>query len=250
MPKPDAIPAPLSMRPSARPSRPTTRAKAPARWLVPASAAGILLVGATTLALLGRGRSSEAALTAPSAAPQPLPAPSAKAEASPFTDTARVDPSDLYPKAKQRALAWNPDARLVSITASPVVGDKVDLTREGAEVVYVFGTDAAARSRPFGRLAVTARRGGIEQAPADLPKPAPAHARATPAGGQVVEPNCVFDAAAKAAHASGIPAAQVMRLRYEADAALGRGVWTARVPGRSDLERVIDGQTCAVVIRR
>jgi len=197
-------------------------------------------------------------LVAPSGAP-PLPAPSATAGASPFTDAARVDPSDLYPKVKQRALTWNPDARLVSIAASPVVGDKVDLTQEGAEVVYVFGTDVTARARPFGRLAITARRSGIEQAAGDLPKPPGPSARATgkpdrsltkPAAGFVVEPNCVFDAAAKAAHASGVPGAQVMKLRYEADGAAGRGLWTAHVAGRSDFDRVIDGQTCAVVVRR
>src|SRR5262249_20119467 len=97
-------------------------------------------------------------------------------------------------------------------------------------------------SPPFGQLAVTVRRQGIDQGTSSPPNPR--------ASGRVAEPNCVFDAAAKATHASGVPAAQPFKLRYEADAALKRGVWTARVAGKSELGRVIDGQTCAVVVRR
>jgi hypothetical protein len=103
-----------------------------------------------------------------------------------------------------------------------------------------------ARSQPFGQLTVTVRRSGIEQA-ATLDG---AKARGSTTAMTVVEPNCVFDAAAKAAHASGVPAAAPMKLRYEADAAVKRGVWSARIPGHSDLDRTIDGQTCAVVVRR
>jgi hypothetical protein len=138
---------------------------------------------------------------------------------------------------------------LVSIAASPVVGDKVDLTQPGGEIVYVFVADTSARTPPFGHLAVTVRRGGIEQSPTgDTGKPASGTARAAASNVKVVEPNCVFDAAAKAAHASGVPAASVMKLRYEADPTSKRGVWTARVPGKSELDRVIDGQTCAILV--
>jgi hypothetical protein len=129
----------------------------------------------------------------------------------------------------------------------------------------VVRADYSARTPPFGRLAVTARRGGLEQVPiAELAKPLPvkpagkATAKSIAANTKapssspaaVVEPNCVFDAAAKAARASGVPAGTVMRLRYETDLTLNRGVWTARVPGRAELDRVMDGQTCAIVPRR
>jgi hypothetical protein len=151
---------------------------------------------------------------------------------------------------KARALAWNADARLVSITATPVLGDKVDLTKDNAEIVYLFGVDLSARARPFGHLAVTVRRSGMDEAPwSEAAKTGPAGARAAPLF-NVVEPNCVFDAAAKAAHASGVPAATAMKLRYEADGTPRRGVWLARVPGHAELDRMIDGQTCAIVTRR
>jgi hypothetical protein len=175
----------------------------------------------------------------------------ARLETAFYRDPARVDASDLYPRVKERALAWNPDARLVSISASPVVGDKVDLTQYDAEIVYIFGADSA-RSPPFGHLAIAARRGGLEQSPwTEAPRPRAPNAKApAPPTLRVVEPNCVFDAAARAAHASGIPAGTVMKLRYEGDSSLNRGIWTARVLGRAELDRVIDGQSCAILVRR
>jgi hypothetical protein len=221
--------------------------EAPARkqpnWVLPAAAAGILGAGALAILLLSKGAPPPSPPGVAALVPSPVPAESAPSRAEPFADPTRVDPSDLYPKVKQRALAWNADARLVSIVASPVVGDKVDLTQTGAEVVYVFQTDSTARAAPFGHLVVTARRSGIEQGPLGP------YARI---GGflRVAEPNCVFDAAAKAAHASGIPAATVMKLRYESDPELKRGVWTARGAGKTDVDRVIDGQTCNIVVRR
>jgi hypothetical protein len=207
---------------------------------LPAAAAGILAAGAAAILLLGKSQPAPSQMPAAASAASAFPIASAAApRAETFTDPARVDPSDLYPKVKQRALAWNADARLVSVAASPVVGDKVDLTQPGGEIVYLFVADPSARTPPFGQLQLVVRRGGIEQA-----------AAASTPSIKVVEPNCVFDAAAKAAHASGVPAAAVMKMRYEGDAALKRGVWTARVSGKRELDRVIDGQTCAIVVRR
>jgi hypothetical protein len=207
---------------------------------MPAAAAGILGAGALAILLLGKHGAPPGAPSAEALqkATSPPPVPSAPPpRADGLTDPSHIDASDLYPKVKQRAVAWNADARLVSITANPVVGDKVDLTQAGGEIVYVFAADASARTPPFGHLSVTVRRGGIEQS------------STSSSSLKVVEPNCVFDAAAKAAHASGVPAATAMKLRYEADATTKRGVWTAKVPGKGQLDRVIDGQTCAVVVR-
>jgi hypothetical protein len=217
------------------------------KWVIPSAAGAIVLTGALAILLLRRG---EPAQPAPLATAPLIPAAEPARPELPFRDPAKVDPSDLYPKVKQRALAWNADARLVSIAASPVIGDQVDLTQEGAEIVYVFGTDLAARARPLAHLAVTVRKTGIDQAPAGDSRSSAANARGAASPIKVVEPNCVFDAAAKAAHASGVPVTSPMKLRYEADEKLKRGVWTAKVPGRTDLDRTIDGQTCAVVVRR
>jgi hypothetical protein len=211
-------------------------------WVLPAAAAGILGAGALAILLLGKGAPPPSPPPVAALVPAVAPAESAPSRAEPFNDAARVDPSDLYPKVKQRVTAWNADARLVSIAASPVVGDKVDLTKDGAEIVYLFAADPSARTPPFGHFSVTVRRSGLEGAPLG------ANARIG-VSQRVAEPNCVFDAAAKAARASGIPASTVMKLRYEADPVSKRGVWTARVPGKADLDRIIDGQTCNIVVR-
>jgi hypothetical protein len=246
--------------PTARP-RPSLEPKGnERRWLVPVAALGILLTGVLAIVLLGKRNAPVTVAPPAPVALAALSAPAAPSEPPLFANPSRVDPSDLYPKIKQRALAWNAEARLLSITASPVVGDKVDLSQDGAEIVYVFRTEMSARSNPLNYLSITARRGGIEQAPwADGPKPAAvkpaagkpaAPADRTPATTAVGEPNCVFDAAAKAAHASGVPASSVMKLRYEGDPGLRRGVWTAKVAGHAELDRVMDGQSCAIVVRR
>jgi hypothetical protein len=230
-----------------RPRSPIAVAKKQPIWIVPAAAA-ILFAGALAIVLIGR-RPTNHAVTVASVVPVPKPSASAEhGETTLFANPARVDASDLYPRVKARALAWNADARLVSITAMPVLGDKVDLTKDNAEIVYVFGVDLSARAQPLGHLAVTVRQSGMDQALwSGALKTGPASGR-TPLN--VVEPNCVFDAAARAAHASGVPAATAMKLRYEADGTPRKGVWTARVPGHAELDRVIDGQTCAVVVRR
>jgi hypothetical protein len=220
---------------------------------VPVIAGAMILAGALSIVLLGRRRSSDGKASVQTLV-TPAP-PASEATARRLTpglgDVSRADASDLYPKAKQRALAWNSDARLVSITASPVIADKVDLTQEDAEIVYLFAPSPAGRGAIYGHLTVTMRQTGIEQsASTETSKPGPAKARAPAATPiDVVEPNCVFDAAAKAAHASGIPPRTEMKLRYESDGAR-RGVWTARVPGHGELDRVIDGQTCTILTRR
>jgi hypothetical protein len=269
-PRPSA-PSPMGIAPhpvpSARPRPPIVRSKKQPPWVVAAVAAGIVLTGVLAISLLGKGSSSTPTSSSMGSSAPATTVVRARTETPFFSDPAHVDASDLYPRVKERALAWNPDAHLVSIAASPVVGDKVDLTQEGAEIVYLFGADDSARTPPFGRLAITARHGGLDQAPTVEPakpvpakpvaKPAPkpvaakANTRTPPApAASVVEPNCVFDAAAKAARASGVPAGTVMKLRYETDPTLNRGVWTARVPGRAELDRVMDGQTCAIVARK
>jgi hypothetical protein len=222
----------------------------PKRWWpklqVPLIGAIIVLAGGVTLVLLAR-RSEQKSVEWSAAISTPPPSASAPptnpAAISPLGDLTRVDVSDLYPKIKQQAAQWSSGARLTSIAASPVVGNKVDMSAAGGEIVYQFAAtpDHAGREQPRGRLALRVTREGI--------KPAPANERES-ADTDPGEPNCVSEAAAKAAHASGIPSNTPMKLRYEADRALRRGVWTAKVDGHRDLERVIDGKTCAIVTRR
>ena len=61
-----------------------------------------------------------------------------------------VDPSDLYPRAQEQALAWNRDARLVSISAAPVVRDKVEFTGPEGESSISSSRPSIARKREGG----------------------------------------------------------------------------------------------------
>jgi hypothetical protein len=111
------------------------------------------------------------------------------------------------------------------------------------------------REQPPGKLALHVTRSGIKPTAVSEPEkskiePAKRDPLVAAAPTDPGEPNCVSDAAAKTARASGIPANTPMRLRYEVDRTLRRGVWIARVDGKRELERVIDGKTCAIVVRR
>jgi hypothetical protein len=237
----------------------------PNRWWpklqIPLIAAIIVVAGGLVLWLLARrgeekSREWEAAASAELAASQ-APPPATSASASPLGDLTKIDVSDLYPRIRQRAEQWSPNPRLISIAAGPVVGSKVDLTATDGEIVYQFAArlEAMGHEQPPGRLALHVTRQGIKAAPGIEPEKArPAKAARDPLPQAVPsdpgEPNCVSDAAAKAARASGIPAATPMKLRYEVDPILRRGVWLAKVEGKRELDRVIDGKTCAVVVRR
>ncbi len=203
----------------------------------------IVVAGGVVLFVLARREhETNPPLDAPTVMASASSAPPAPgAEPSPLGDLTRVDVSDLYPTIKQRAAQWSSDARLVSIVAVPVIGSKVDLSAAGGEIVYQFAAarDATGREKPRGRLDLRVTRDGI--------KPQPSNEATT---AEAIEPNCVSDAAARAAHASGIPSNVRMKLRYEVDRVLGRGVWTAKVDGRRDLDRTIDGKTCAIIVRR
>jgi hypothetical protein len=229
------------------------------RLQIPLIGGIIVLAGGLVLWMLARrgeerSREWEAAASAALAANTPPPAPSASA--SPLGDLTKIDISDLYPKVKQRAEQWSPNPRLISIAASPVIGSKVDLTAADGEIVYQFAArlEAMGHEQPPGRLALHVTRQGIKPAAVTEEKqriePASRNAKAAADPGDPGEPNCVSDAAAMAARGSGIPANRPMKLRYEVDKILRRGVWIAKVDGKRELDRIIDGKTCAIVVRR
>ena len=197
------------------------------RWQklrLPVFGAMIVLAGparcSCSLDEIERSRIEEVAAST-GAASASAPPVVARPDASPLGDLTHVDVAI----STRRSSSGRPSgaaARASSRSSrAPVVGTQVDLSAPGSELVYQFaaGVDATGREQPPGRLALRVTREGI--------KPCAASEPATSPGG---EPNCVSDAAAKAARASGIPANQPMKLRYEVDRALRRGVWIATAP--------------------
>lgn len=168
---------------------------------------------------------------------RPAPPAASVLAAALKADPKEADPSDLYTQAFARAKAWNPEPKLLAIDAGPVVDRRVDLTAPDAKIVFTF---TAARSRePGGRLLVTVTRDGTTA----TPQPAqPGDGKAI-----VAEPTCVSWAAMKAARASGIPAGDAMQARYEWEETESRPVWRTSVPGKKELDRVVDGASCAIL---
>ena len=198
---------------------------------------GLLVVAGLVLSLLrGGGTDEVAAPPAPPPPPTPVPGEIRVASLSEFS------PDDAVAAAQHRAREYSPNARLLSISASPVVGTFVDLNPDDAQVVFTyFAADGDSPSKNH-RFIVTVGKQGAMQA--DFPS-APTDAKAV-----VEEPLCVFSAAIRAGRASGIPDDAPIHAVYELDTSLRRAVWKLTVPEQKDLTRYIDGNTCAIIANR
>lgn len=210
--------------------------------LLVASGVALLAIGAVAFVAL---RGGEADAPVEVAAPPPPP-PKAAPDEITIAMPSHVDPAELSPAVQYRARAWNPSARLLSISASPVVETHVDLEAAEAKLVFTYLSGkqdpALAPSPNEGRFIVTVEKEGAMQA--SFPS-APGDSKAL-----VDEPLCVFSAAMRSGRASGIPADEKIDAKYEWDSVLRRAVWTLTVPGKKELTRYVDGQSCAIVTRR
>ena len=188
----------------------------------------------------------------PTPAPFVPPAPSSQPIASnriDLPDLHHADPADMTAQARKIALAFDPNAVLVSITVrEPATSGTVDVGGS-AGVSYEFQWKYLneAQGAVEGGLVVTARAGvfqlmEMKNAPlflgpkTDHPDPGP-------------DPRCNMRDAWKAAVAAGLPATMSASIKYAAQAPGRAGqpyVWTFRVAGHEDQHRDIDGATCAV----
>lgn len=155
----------------------------------------------------------------------------------------RVEPLELLERARTRALAWERDAVLVSMKASPVVAGWVDLAA-GGTIEFTFGKPTAGgfdEGTPVGteRLTVTVEAGG-----------ASTRSHTARAGGRAtLEPGCALEDAVRKLEASGLPRNVPLSVRYERSDRHGKAVWEASTLEPPELRRTVDGWTCAIIVR-
>jgi len=220
-------PITLSRPPPTRPKPP----RGPVIALIFASA-----LAAVALILLVRARLSARDEQKP---PALAAAASSAAASAAVPPTTVVDVGSYAANAASRASAWNADALLVSIEASPVQSGKVAMTGD-AFVEVIYGKPLKLRLGPgapltASRLVLRVDREGAREM------------QRTEARAQrgIAEPNCPVDEVSRVVEASGISRGAAVRLRY-ADDRRGRPVWRAIAEDAKDA-RVVDGQSCAVL---
>jgi hypothetical protein len=157
-------------------------------------------------------------------------------------DFASVDPIAALGGARARAIAWHPDAILVSIHAAPVGESGVDLSTGGL-VEYVFG-------RPSGEGFGAGARASNKRFTITLSKAGESVAESTSAPGRAaIDPNCPFDEALKKVRASGVPRTTPLVIAYEFSEKHDRTIFRVTSPGDEAVSRALDGQTCAILVR-
>ena len=156
---------------------------------------------------------------------------------------AKFSPSAVLARAKKRALAWHPDAVLVSMSFAPVVNGEVDVVG-GGSFTLLFARPAGARLGPGARVGpqrvlVTTDTNGTRLEERQDQR----------AARGVADPDCPFEQAWKKMIASGVASDAPLSVRYEMSRRHGRGVWRADVEGQPELTRTLDGRACRVLQR-
>ncbi len=164
-----------------------------------------------------------AVLTAPVASAAPL----------------RLEPSSLLVEARRQASAWQRDAVLVSLSASPL----------DAHGVATGGKVEIAYAKPSGqRLSGGAEAGGerllLTSSDGTLIKNEEHAGKAKVAP----EPNCLFENAWASAQRAGADVSAGLGLRYSWSDKQGRPVWEL-VSGEGQVLRRLDGVSCSILTR-
>jgi hypothetical protein len=149
-----------------------------------------------------------------------------------------VSPMDLLGAAKARALAWDPEAILVSITAEPTVGGRVDLTA-GGRIAFVFGRPTG---QGFGAGAAVKPRAFSVDVGHGATLAHEVTARQTRAA---AEPNCTPEEATGKLRVAGDARVDLL---YAFSSRHDRVTWRAKVAGETT-PRWIDGWTCTILVR-
>jgi hypothetical protein len=203
----------------------------------------VALVGLTLFAKKTPADLAPAALSAAPPKPAPPPSPAlfgtTPGEAQIMRDGLHVDPSELYPKAKARALAWDRNAELLSLVAQHVTGGAVDFSVDGAAITYTFRIPRrpapSGQPEPPDQYLVAFTQTGVQATEQ--------RSGSTARMPRMEEPTCPFRDAVKNATASGISELSQVDVRFEFDRDENRGVWRVG-------DRMMDGKTCAIARKR
>jgi hypothetical protein len=154
----------------------------------------------------------------------------------------RTSPGDLLARARTRALGWNKEATLVSITAAPVGDGTVDL-RSGGRITYEFGTPTGEGFGPGTKVGAARFFVEVGSSGTDVREGAGEPARAT------TEPTCPLDEAVAKARASGLPKDVPLTASYGMSERHDKAVWTIEVSDTRDRARTLDAFNCAILVR-
>jgi len=224
--------------------RPVFKKQSAAKKALPAVllVVGLAAIGGLAVALAPDTADNAVPSAGPVVTATTPPAPSAPKDPNDLgiVDRQAASPTDAFTRAQARALTWNRDEVLVSITVEGVRGPTIDLTSEG-KFTFEFGLPSGVG---FGTGAeLDERRLFIEAGETDQV----AERTGAPDARAALDPGCHFEAAVKAFHASGVDPDTPMMVRYRLTKQHGRPVWSAEPP--TGAARFADGQRCALLVR-
>ncbi len=159
-----------------------------------------------------------------------------------LSDLAEIAPLNVLPKARRRAETWNANAVLISIRAKGVTRGLLDAVR-GGSLRLEFGIPrdkgALGTGKPVGgkRLVVSVDQDG-------------SRVTERSAGGRAVsvgDPDCPLPSAWHKMSKSGVPKTETVSFTYAARRGDQRAVWTAKVSGKPELTRTLDGRECTIL---
>jgi len=205
--------------------------------------AGLGAVALITFALARRSPEAPARRALSPTAHSELP-PEAPADPNDLgiEDPKRVDPSALLGKAKTRALAWSKDAVLVGVKAGPVVRGLVDITSDGT-IDFTFGKPTGEGFGADVRVAGKGFRILVRGSGTKVDDTAMVTGRAA------LEPNCPLEEAVRKATAAGIPSTSPLTVSYEVSPKHKKAVWRLEAEGDAAKARLVDGNSCAILVR-
>jgi hypothetical protein len=201
-----------------------------------ATVAVLAVGGFVVLGLVAAGAMVLMRQPTPTAAP---PAAALVAVPPPSAGPLRLEPSSLLVEARRDASAWQRDAVLISLSASPLDTRGV---APGGNVEITFGKPSGQRISGGGeasgpRLVLSSSGGPLTKSEERAGK-----ARITP------EPNCLFENAWSAAQHAGVDVRAGLGMRYVWSDKQARPVWEV-VSSDGQVLRRLDGVSCSILTR-
>lgn len=179
----------------------------------------------------------------PSQEPEPsLSAAAADPGVLGLGDLREISPLSVLPDARRRALAWDPAAVLVSVTAHGVAQGLLDGTR-GGELSLEFGVPIGGTGRGAGQPV------GRDRFLVQVDENGSRVRERTGVGTAVAvgDPDCPLPSAWRKMHQSGVPKTEFPSFTYRARTGDRRAVWEASVSGKPEMSRTLDGRQCTIL---